>query len=109
LALLTAAGLSAVGPAASGSASRLLVLAALLATAWAARGVKGWMRLRGVTDLFPDVGVQLRRWRAAYLLATPLSSLVSLSGFLRSALTREISWRGIRYRMISPSRTEILD
>ena len=109
LALLTAAGPSAVGPAASGSASRFLVLAVLLAAAWAARGVKGWMRLRGVTDLFPDVGVQLRRWRAAYLLATPLSSLVSLSGFLRSALTREISWRGIRYRMISPSRTEILD
>ncbi|MEJ2311633.1 MAG: glycosyltransferase [Gemmatimonadales bacterium] len=90
------------------SVSRLVMLAALLATAWAARGVKGWMRLRGATDLFPDVGSKLRRWRAAYLLATPLSSLLSLSGFLRSASTREISWRGIRYRMVSPSRTEVL-
>ncbi len=67
------------------------------------------MRLRGVTDLFPEVGARLRRWRAAYLFATPLSSLISLSGFLRSAVTRKISWRGIRYRMVSPSRTEVLD
>jgi hypothetical protein len=114
LAVLTATGLSAAGPAMPGlagsdSASRPLLLAVLLAAAWSARGVKGWMRLRGVMDLFPEVGRQLSKWRAAYLLATPLSSLVSLSGFLRSAVTREISWRGTRYRMISPSRTEILN
>jgi cellulose synthase/poly-beta-1,6-N-acetylglucosamine synthase-like glycosyltransferase len=113
LAVLAAGSLAAadlaVDPAGSGSASRLVVLAVLLAAAWAARGAKGWMRLRGVTALFPDVGAQLRRWRAAYLLATPLSSLISLSGFLRSAVSREISWRGTRYRMISPNRTEILD
>ena len=114
LAVLTAAGLAAAGPttpglASSDSASRPLLLAVLLATAWAARGVKGWMRLRGVMELFPDAGGQLSRWRAAYLFATPLSSLISLSGFLRAAVTREISWRGTRYRMVSPSRTQILN
>jgi hypothetical protein len=114
LAVLAAAGLSTAGPttpglAGSDSAPGLLVLAALLAAAWAARGVKAWMRLLGLMALFPDVGARLRPWRATYLLATPLSSLISLSGFLRSAVTRDISWRGTRYRMVTPSRTEILD
>lgn len=92
----------------SGFDPRPLVLALFLVSAWAARGWKAWMRLRGVSVLFPDIGARLRRWRAAYLWGTPLCALISLWAFLRSAVTREISWRGIRYRMVSASRTEIL-
>ena len=86
---------------------RALALGGLLGGAYAARGLKADMRLRGVLALFPEE-TGLRRWRWAYVLGTPIASLVTLLGLLRSATTRQISWRGIRYRMISPSRTEVL-
>ncbi len=85
-----------------------LLLLGLLGAAYAARGLKAGMRLRAVSELFPIEAAGLRHWRLAYVLGTPVASLVTLTGLLRSAFTREISWRGIRYRMISPNQTEVL-
>ena len=70
---------------------------------------KGWLRLRAVSTLFPEQGDLLRRHRVAYLFWGPLASLVSLKGLIGPLWTRDIEWRGIRYRMISPAETVVLD
>ena len=69
---------------------------------------KGWLRLRAVTCLFPEKRPILQRDLGAYLFCGPLVSLVSLFGFIRSLLSREIQWRGIRYRMLSAKETVVL-
>jgi hypothetical protein len=90
------------------SLAQPLLLGGLLVAAYVVRGVKAGIRLRAVVERFPEETAGLRRWRLAFVLGTPIASLVTLTGLLRSAVTREIRWRGIRYRMVSPTRTEIL-
>ena len=92
----------------SGSVGGPLLIGGLLLAAYVLRSTKAAMRLRAVVELFPEAAPRHRRWRLAFVFATPIASLVTLMGLLRSVLVQEISWRGIRYRMISPSRTEIL-
>jgi ceramide glucosyltransferase len=83
------------------------LLAGLILVAWGARAAKGRLRLEAVDTLFPAEGRQLRRYQAAYLFWGPLASLLTLVGLVRSALTREIVWRGVRYRMVSPNETVV--
>ena len=45
----------------------------------------------------------------AYVLWGPLASLLSLLGLVRSVFKRDIEWRGIRYRMLSPEKTLVLE
>ncbi|HSR67074.1 MAG TPA: glycosyltransferase family 2 protein [Acidobacteriota bacterium] len=66
---------------------------------------KAWLRLLGLESLLPSHAVR-RRW--AYLLLGPLAALLTLQGLLRSAFSRDITWRGIRYRLHSPEETEVL-
>lgn len=70
---------------------------------------KGWLRVRAVSTLFPGQEAMLRRDLGAYVFWGPLASLVSLLGLIRSLLSRDIEWRGIRYRMLSPQETVVLD
>jgi ceramide glucosyltransferase len=102
LAVAAASGLSGalVGEAA--------LLTGLILMAWTARVAKGRFRLEAVASLFPAEGRQLRRYRFAYLFWGPLVSLLTLAGLARSALTREIEWRGVRYRMVSPNETVVI-
>lgn len=85
------------------------VLVMSLGGIYAARAAKGWLRLAAVRALFPDAGRRLERYRTAYLLWGPLSSLVMLAALLRSATRTTIAWRGVRYRMVSRSDTVVLD
>jgi hypothetical protein len=84
------------------------ILGGLILAAWGARAAKGNLRLAAVETLYPNEGGELQRYRAAYLLGWPLVSLLTLLGLVRSALTREIVWRGVRYRMVSPRETKVL-
>ena len=62
-------------------------------------------------------GVRLRAVRVAdeefgrpswfYLLSPPLVSLLYQVNFIASALSRRIRWKGVSYRMISPSETRL--
>ncbi len=70
---------------------------------------KAWLRLRAISALFPEQKVLLLRYRAAHLLWGPLASLASLMGLVGSLRSRDIEWRGIRYRMLSPNKTVVLD
>ena len=86
-----------------------LGLAALMGSIYLLGCIKGWMRLRAVLTLFPQHAAVFQRYRWAYVLWGPLASLVTLVGLLRSLGSREIEWRGIRYRMVSPEETIVLD
>jgi ceramide glucosyltransferase len=102
---LAAATAGVLSGAAVGEAA---LLAGLILVAWSARAAKGELRLRAVETLFPAEGRQLRRYRTAYLCWGPLASLLTLAALVRSALTREIEWRGVRYRMVSARETEVM-
>ena len=87
----------------------LFALAVLLASVYALGCLKGWIRMRAVSLLFPENTAAVQKYRWAYTFWGPLASLLSLSGFVRSLLSRKIEWRGIRYVMVSPKETVVLE
>ena len=70
--------------------------------------VKARLRLRVVAAALCEKSDQILRHGWFYSLAPPLCNLVTLVALARSLLSREIEWRGIRYKMVSPSETRIL-
>ncbi len=84
-------------------------LAGLVGAIYVVRAVKGWLRLQAVRTLFMRETAGLARRAALYTWCSPLTGLLTLIAVLRSALTREIEWRGLRYRMQSASETLLLD
>ncbi len=78
-------------------------------TVYALACIKGFMRAHAVAVRFPAEMNNLRRCRSAYLYWSPLTTGVSLLALVRSGFNRKIEWRGVRYKMISASRTLILE
>jgi ceramide glucosyltransferase len=72
---------------------------------YALAGIKSFIRYNGVATVLPPGA--LSKHRASYILLSPLTALLFEYNLLRSALTRSITWRQIRYRLISPTRTEV--
>jgi cellulose synthase/poly-beta-1,6-N-acetylglucosamine synthase-like glycosyltransferase len=70
--------------------------------------VKSGLRQRAVERILGDFRRDLRRHRLSYWLLYPLGNLVFVYSFLASAVGRRIKWRGIRYKLVSPSETLIL-
>ena len=87
----------------------LFRLASLVSLVYALGCLKGWLRIRAVLIFFPEQRPLLNRFRRAYIWGGPLASLLSLYGLIRSLLNRDIEWRGIRYRMLSSTKTEVLN
>lgn len=83
-------------------------LAAIVVAVYVLSCVKGWIRIRALLTLFPHHRPALQKSLLAYVCWSPLASLVSLAGLFRSLAGREIRWRGIRYRMVSPEKTLVL-
>lgn len=69
----------------------------------------GGLRARAVRRLAPQWSERLRPHGWAYAFFSPLAGLLTVYGFLRSALSRRIEWRGKRYEMRSPTETIVLD
>jgi ceramide glucosyltransferase len=68
-------------------------------------GIKSFIRYEAVATVLPEAA--LSKHRASYILLAPLTALLFEYNLVRSALTRSITWRQIRYRLISPNRTEV--
>lgn len=85
------------------------LLPALIGAIYLGGCVKGWLRLKAITRLFPEHEPNLMEHWPAYTFWGPLAAVLSLWGFVRSLLSREIEWRGIRYRMLSPTNTVVLE
>jgi len=71
--------------------------------------VKGWLRLTAAAFMLPLARVELRRTQAMFYLLWPLVSLLFLYDFIVSATTRRIKWRGVWYKMRSPTDTVVID
>lgn len=68
-------------------------------------GIKSYIRYEAVATVLPRGA--LSKHRASYILLGPFTALLFEYNLIRSALTRSITWRQIRYRLISPNRTEV--
>jgi cellulose synthase/poly-beta-1,6-N-acetylglucosamine synthase-like glycosyltransferase len=79
-----------------------LVTAALFVMA----GIKSYFRYNAVATVLPAGA--LSKHRASYILLAPLTALLFEYNLVRSALTRKITWRQIRYKLVSPDRTVVL-
>jgi ceramide glucosyltransferase len=69
-------------------------------------GIKSYMRYNAVSNVVPESGLSKHRW--SYILLAPLTALLFEYNLIRSALTRNMTWRQIRYRLISSNRTVVL-
>jgi cellulose synthase/poly-beta-1,6-N-acetylglucosamine synthase-like glycosyltransferase len=72
---------------------------------YALAGIKSFIRYEAVATVLPDGA--LSKHRASYILLAPLTALLFEYNLIRSAFTRSMTWRQIRYRLISPNRTEV--
>lgn len=70
--------------------------------------IMGALRTVAVEELLPDWKTRLRVWEWAWFLLAPLVPFLFAWNSLVAAFVREIRWRGIRYRLISPSQTKVL-
>ena len=84
---------------------QILILAMFPVMIAAARGVQ---RLVAVLDLLPEWRDDLTRYGWAWTLLAPLVPFVYLYNTIVAAFTRTITWRGIRYELISSRQTRIL-
>ena len=85
------------------------LLAGILGAVYVLGCFKGALRLKAVTLLFPEESSLMKPYRWAYIFWGPLASLLSLVGMVRASFSRTIEWRGIRYRMVAPNRTVVVD
>lgn len=83
--------------------------AAILLTSVLLLGVaSGQVRARAIQSLGQVWKERLHRYTSAYVLLVPAVGLLTAYGFIRSALSRRIEWRGKIYEMRSPSETILL-
>ena len=69
---------------------------------------RGTLRLVAVLELLPELREQLLKEGWVWVLLAPVVPFVYLYNSLAAIFTRKISWRGIRYELVSPSRTRII-
>jgi ceramide glucosyltransferase len=70
--------------------------------------VRGVLRLVAALELLPNLREQLLNEGWVWVLLAPLVPFVYVYNSLAAAFTRKITWRGIRYELLSPFRTRII-
>jgi cellulose synthase/poly-beta-1,6-N-acetylglucosamine synthase-like glycosyltransferase len=81
----------------------------ILAFVLAGSAGSGVIRTRALGSMGPDWRKRLQPHCWAYVVLIPCVSLLTTYGFIRSALSRRIEWRGKTYEMRSPTETTLLD
>lgn len=61
-----------------------------------------------VVQMIPEHGIQIEKLKWKYYCITPFTSILMMVNSLVSLTTNEFTWRGVRYRLVSPSQTEII-
>ena len=84
---------------------QFLVLASIPPIFAAVRGV---LRLVAALELLPDLREQLLNEGWVWVLLAPLVPFVYVYNSLAAVFTRRITWRGVRYELVSPFRTRII-
>ena len=88
---------------------RSVALAFLVVTILMAGAVKAWLRLRAVSVLFPEAALPRGWLLIPHTCWGALANLVTVAAMVGSLATRNLRWRGITYRMVSPTETQVLD
>ena len=88
---------------------RSVALAALVIAILIVGAVKAWLRLRAVAVLFPEASLPRGWLLIPHTCWGPLANLVTVAAMVGSLSTRNLRWRGITYRMVSPTETRVLD
>jgi len=101
-------GLVMAGYAAGTHAEHILLYAAVPAIFFAGQVLRAVLRQVMVMQILSEYGPQLSRAAVADVLGCWLWSVLLFVYILSSAFGRTIRWRGIRYRLDSPTRTAIL-
>lgn len=70
--------------------------------------LKGILRRVNIFFVLPSHKRDLNRATWLDIFASPLTNLVMFFCIVASALTKTITWRGTKYRLHSPSRTEVI-
>jgi cellulose synthase/poly-beta-1,6-N-acetylglucosamine synthase-like glycosyltransferase len=71
--------------------------------------IKSGLRQKAVELILTDAKPDLKRYRLSYWFLYPLANLVFVYNLAFSAVSRRIEWRGIRYELVSPNETLILE
>jgi len=87
----------------------LLLPALLILCLVPLQSINAALLLRVVQTMLPEQAAQLERMKWKYMTLAPLGSLLIFANSLLSRATNVISWRGIRYRLVSPTQTQVLD
>jgi hypothetical protein len=90
----------------SGLPSMQFIVLLLIPPLFAA--VRGVLRLVAALELLPELREQLLSEGWVWVLLAPLVPFVYVYNSLMAAFTRKITWRGIRYELLSPARTRII-
>jgi len=69
---------------------------------------KSWMRLRAVELVLADRWPQVKRQWLTQNILWLLSPMLFLINCIAATLSREMTWRGVRYRLKSPTETVII-
>ncbi len=70
--------------------------------------VRGALRLVAALELLPDLRQKLLNDGWVWVLLAPVVPFVYVYNSLNALFTRKITWRGIRYELVSPFRTRII-
>jgi cellulose synthase/poly-beta-1,6-N-acetylglucosamine synthase-like glycosyltransferase len=84
--------------------SLLFTHPAICLVIYALSTAKAWIRYRAVRAVLPSV---LSRHGWFYILSTPVVALLYLYNMIASAISTEIVWRRIHYKLVSPNETRV--
>jgi len=80
----------------------LILVIPLLAT------MKGAFRTIAIAELLPEWKQKMHQWSWSWSVLAPVVPFLFFWNFCVSLATRDIKWRGLRYRLVSMNQTEIL-
>jgi cellulose synthase/poly-beta-1,6-N-acetylglucosamine synthase-like glycosyltransferase len=70
--------------------------------------MKGALRTIAITELLPEWKVKMHEWSWSWTALAPVVPFLFFWNFCVSLATRQIRWRGLRYRLVSMNQTDIL-
>jgi ceramide glucosyltransferase len=66
---------------------------------------RSWIRYSAIRTVLPPAALSKHGW--FYILSSPLVALLYLYNMIASALSTEIVWRQIHYKLVSPNETHV--
>ncbi len=85
-----------------------LLMAMLILVIPLLAAMKGAFRTIAIAELLPEWKQKMREWSWSWSVLAPVVPFLFFWNFCVSLATRDIKWRGLRYRLVSMNQTEIL-